>query len=209
MDPQTTRNCDLLPHVLKCAHTVVLEKGKTQPGWDWKEIEAEITILFDKLKSYSTFFGGAALIAGGTAVVLPTALLAALNAIGFSAIGPVGGSLAAGIQSVLYGGATGGLFSSAQSFAMTAVGGPVPLVVAGVVAVLIGIWLVRRELKAQAVLKANGKASGQVTAPAKAQAMAREVSEKVVSAAGTVTAAAKHCPSIIFNSPMLSRFLKK
>lgn len=43
-----------------------------------------------------------------------------VNALGFSAVGPVAGSIAAGIQSVVYGGAVakGSLFAAAQSAAM-------------------------------------------------------------------------------------------
>ncbi|KAL0063767.1 hypothetical protein AAF712_009324 [Marasmius tenuissimus] len=61
------------------------------------------------------------LIAGGSSVLLPTAGIATLNAVGFTTSGVAAGSLAAGIQSAVYGGATGGLFSICQSIGATAV----------------------------------------------------------------------------------------
>ena len=52
--------------------------------------------------------------------VLTWALVTVLGVIGFAATGPVAGSLAAGIQSVVYGGAVGAgsMFAWAQSVAM-------------------------------------------------------------------------------------------
>ncbi|KAL0072463.1 hypothetical protein AAF712_000226 [Marasmius tenuissimus] len=54
-----------------------------------------------------------------THVVFPVAFLAVLELIGLSASGPVAGSWAAAIQSGIYGGNTGGLFSVFQSIVMT------------------------------------------------------------------------------------------
>ncbi|KAG8985004.1 hypothetical protein FRB90_004997 [Tulasnella sp. 427] len=63
---------------------------------------------------------GGALLAAGAVVVGPALLVGGLNLVGFSAIGPVAGSIAAGIQSAVYGGAVGAgsLFALCQSAAM-------------------------------------------------------------------------------------------
>ncbi|KAJ8078941.1 hypothetical protein PM082_013225 [Marasmius tenuissimus] len=68
----------------------------------------------------NTLIGGA-LIAGGSSVLLPSAGVATLNAVGFTSSGVAAGSLAASIQSVVYGSATSGLFSFCQSVGATAV----------------------------------------------------------------------------------------
>ncbi|KAG8917675.1 hypothetical protein FRC01_002294 [Tulasnella sp. 417] len=62
----------------------------------------------------------AALIVGGGAALAPAAAVAGLGLLGFSAAGPVAGSVAAGIQATFYGGAvgSGSLFALAQSAAM-------------------------------------------------------------------------------------------
>ncbi|KAG8945995.1 hypothetical protein FRC04_012114 [Tulasnella sp. 424] len=62
----------------------------------------------------------AALIVGGGAAVAPAVAVGALGLLGFSAMGPVAGSVAAGIQASVYGGAvgSGSLFAMAQSAAM-------------------------------------------------------------------------------------------
>ncbi|KAG9030318.1 hypothetical protein FS837_003293 [Tulasnella sp. UAMH 9824] len=61
-----------------------------------------------------------ALLVGGGVALAPAAALAGLGLIGFSAAGPVAGSVAAGIQASFYGGAvgSGSLFAMAQSAAM-------------------------------------------------------------------------------------------
>ncbi|KAF9265523.1 hypothetical protein L218DRAFT_942878 [Marasmius fiardii PR-910] len=87
---------------------------------------------------------GDGLVASGSSVVLPAAGIATLNAVGFTSSGVAAGSLAAGIQSVLYGGATSGAFSALQSIGATAVmASPVALVLgAGALTVGIGCKLV-------------------------------------------------------------------
>ncbi|KAG8945989.1 hypothetical protein FRC04_012108 [Tulasnella sp. 424] len=63
---------------------------------------------------------GVALLGGGAVVVGPALAVGALNLIGFSSIGPVAGSIAAGIQSAVYGGtvASGSIFALFQGWAM-------------------------------------------------------------------------------------------
>ncbi|KAK1235619.1 hypothetical protein PQX77_001151 [Marasmius sp. AFHP31] len=72
----------------------------------------------------STFIArltGGALIAGGSSILLPNAGVATLNAVGFTSSGVAAGSPAAAVQSAVWGGATGGLFSICQSIGATAV----------------------------------------------------------------------------------------
>ncbi|KAK7462178.1 hypothetical protein VKT23_007782 [Stygiomarasmius scandens] len=59
---------------------------------------------------------GKALLAVGSSLILPSLGTVIINAIGFTAMGVVAGSLAAGIQSLIYGGATGGLFAMQPFF---------------------------------------------------------------------------------------------
>ncbi|EEB99903.1 hypothetical protein MPER_00292, partial [Moniliophthora perniciosa FA553] len=65
----------------------------------------------EKMKDLLNKLAGGGLMAGGAAILLPSAAIAALNAVGFTASGVLAGSLAAGVQSVFYGAMTGGLFS--------------------------------------------------------------------------------------------------
>ncbi|KAL0058560.1 hypothetical protein AAF712_014752 [Marasmius tenuissimus] len=85
---------------------------------------------------------GGGLIAGGSSVLLPTAGLATLNAVGFTSSGVAAGSLAAGLQSAVYGGATGGLFSICQSIGATAVVAPPVVIALGAGAVAAGVGCV-------------------------------------------------------------------
>jgi len=69
---------------------------------------------------------GTGLVVAGGAVLTPLVVVGGLNALGFTAAGVASGSIAAGLQSALYGGATTGVFSVCQSIAAT---GAVPAVV--------------------------------------------------------------------------------
>ncbi|KAL0573364.1 hypothetical protein V5O48_008583 [Marasmius crinis-equi] len=99
---------------------------------------------------------GGGLIAGGSSVLLPTAGIATLNAVGFTSSGVAAGSLAAGIQSLVYGGATTGLFSVCQSIGATAVlASPVGIVLAtGAVAAGAGCFVASK-------IRENGDGKGQ------------------------------------------------
>ncbi|KAG8979719.1 hypothetical protein FRB90_007997, partial [Tulasnella sp. 427] len=63
---------------------------------------------------------GGVLLVTGAVLIAPALAVGALGLVGFSAIGPVAGSIAAAIQSVIYGGAVGAgsLFALCQSAAM-------------------------------------------------------------------------------------------
>ncbi|KAG9003995.1 hypothetical protein FRB95_001618 [Tulasnella sp. JGI-2019a] len=85
--------------------------------------------------------GGAALVTVGAVVVLPAIAVGGLGLLGFSAAGPVAGSIAAMIQSTCYGGAvaSGSAFALAQSAAMGGIAvGTAAEVVAGAFAVTAG-----------------------------------------------------------------------
>ncbi|EEB91713.1 hypothetical protein MPER_09889 [Moniliophthora perniciosa FA553] len=92
----------------------------------------------EKMKDLLNKLAGGGLMAGGAAILLPSAAIAALNAVGFTASGVLAGSLAAGIQSVFYGGMTGGLFSLGQSIAATAVMAPPLAIGLGIGALVVG-----------------------------------------------------------------------
>ncbi|KAJ3548394.1 hypothetical protein NMY22_g1284 [Coprinellus aureogranulatus] len=96
----------------------------------------------EKLRSehpYVFASAGSALMISGSFVIVPALGILALNAIGFTAAGVAGGSLAAFIQSVFYRGATAGLFSILQSAGATAVLPATGAIAGGVSAVGAGI----------------------------------------------------------------------
>ncbi|KAF8971188.1 hypothetical protein BDZ97DRAFT_1651552, partial [Flammula alnicola] len=64
---------------------------------------------------------GTGLVVAGSTVLAPALFVGGLNAIGFTAGGVAGGSIAAGIHSAFYGGAATGLFSVCQSIGATSV----------------------------------------------------------------------------------------
>ncbi|KAF9067566.1 hypothetical protein BDP27DRAFT_1364771 [Rhodocollybia butyracea] len=66
-------------------------------------------------------------VAGVTYAVGPAVVLAALNAVGFTSSGVLAGSVAAGVQSIVYGGSTGGLFSVMQCIGATGVVASAPV----------------------------------------------------------------------------------
>jgi len=83
---------------------------------------------------------GVTLVGVGAVLVLPAVGVAILGAVGFGSGGVAAGSLAAFLQSVIYGGATGGVFSVCQSLAATAVVCPLATV-AGSELAAAGAWL--------------------------------------------------------------------
>ncbi|KAG5717990.1 hypothetical protein E4T56_gene1705 [Termitomyces sp. T112] len=89
------------------------------------------------------FFGGVFGGAAAGAVVVPELVVGALNCIGFTALGPAAGSIAAGIQSSIGCVAAGSPFAIAQSIAMGGMAGPLVATgaVVGVTAVLVSTAL--------------------------------------------------------------------
>ncbi|KAK7043972.1 hypothetical protein VNI00_008140 [Paramarasmius palmivorus] len=86
-----------------------------------------------------TKLAGTGLLAGGALAIIPSVGIAVLNAIGFTSSGVAAGSAAAAIQSAVYGGATGGLFSVCQSIGATAVVAPPVAIGLGIGAVVAGV----------------------------------------------------------------------
>jgi len=79
----------------------------------------------------------------GLSILLPSLVVALVNLLGFTSAGVVGGSLATLIQSALYAGSTGGIFSALQSFGATAVVAPPIALALGITLVLSGLgWSV-------------------------------------------------------------------
>jgi len=74
----------------------------------------------------------------GFLTLLPSLLVGAVNALGFTAAGVLQGSIAALIESVIYGGAANGLFSILQGFGAVAVISPPGVLAAGVTGVVVG-----------------------------------------------------------------------
>jgi len=108
------------------------------PQWDWQQFKSTLIEIWEASKKpidngnspeskkpvgdgkSPEFWAGVMLVGGGVVLAAPFVTLSALSLAGFSATGPVAGSLAAMTQSAVYGGATTGVFSACQSFAMTA-----------------------------------------------------------------------------------------
>ncbi|KAF9224505.1 hypothetical protein BS17DRAFT_779947 [Gyrodon lividus] len=112
----------------------------------WARIKAELHAIvarddLDNDLSALIAIIGAVLIAAGVIMVLPAAGLGIACIAGFSAVGPVAGTLAAWIQSTFYGAFTCGLFSIAQSVTMSASTWPVPLLLGGIAAFGLGYVL--------------------------------------------------------------------
>jgi len=107
-----------------------IKENSATPQWEWQNFKSTLIEIWEaskktidnetSAKKIIVTSAGVILIGGGALLAVPGAALGALSLAGFSATGPVAGSLAAMTQSAVYGGATTGLFSACQSFAMTA-----------------------------------------------------------------------------------------
>ncbi|EDR04732.1 uncharacterized protein LACBIDRAFT_304107 [Laccaria bicolor S238N-H82] len=86
---------------------------------------------------------GPALVTVGVATLLPVAGLGLLTVLGFGAGGIVAGSLAASIQSAVYGAFTCGVFATCTSIAATAAAPAAGGIVASVLSMVagLGLWL--------------------------------------------------------------------
>ncbi|KIO20251.1 hypothetical protein M407DRAFT_139678 [Tulasnella calospora MUT 4182] len=87
---------------------------------------------------------GGALLTVGALVIGPALAVGALNLVGFGSAGPVAGSIAAGIQSAVYGGAvtSGSIFALCQSAAMGGIAvGSAAEIAAGIAALGVGAGL--------------------------------------------------------------------
>jgi len=99
--------------------------------WRWNNFARIFSEMCDsEVRSHRLKIGAAAV---GSAVLVPAAGIAVLGVIGFTSGGIAAGSLAAGIQSAVYGGATGGVFSVLQGIGARAAFPAIVNVVVGVV----------------------------------------------------------------------------
>ncbi|KZP21650.1 hypothetical protein FIBSPDRAFT_825338 [Athelia psychrophila] len=141
--------------------------GRSQ--WEWECFEVDLTRICEEaernrnisiegsdsesgLKKFArehphlATSAGIALIGTGALVVAPALALGALNIVGFGAVGPMAGSLAAALQSAIYGGATTGIFSVFQSFAMTAVAASPAVLTGACAAITGGTWFIKKSV---------------------------------------------------------------
>jgi len=114
------------------------------------EFDRDFREKWDKLPFYkkhpkSTKIAGVALGLTGGVLLAPLAAAGLLTAVGFTSAGVAAGSIAASIQSIVYGGATGGLFSLLQSAGATMVLPSVGTVLTGVATTGVGIAAVTSE----------------------------------------------------------------
>ncbi|KAF9527876.1 hypothetical protein CPB83DRAFT_855347 [Crepidotus variabilis] len=125
-------------------------------AWDWAkflETLKELLVSFEEPDWFGNFedqhkdsirFAAKTLIGLGAVALTPAAGLLALNALGFTAGGVVGGSIAAGMQSTLYGGLTTGTFSTCQSIAASVAVPAIGSLGSGLGAVLTGIGILTK-----------------------------------------------------------------
>ncbi|PPQ64822.1 hypothetical protein CVT26_002654 [Gymnopilus dilepis] len=98
----------------------------------WAVTRRVMEAVYNTLRRHCGLIVGSALSTAGLAVLAPSLCVAIVNAIGFTQGGVLAGSIAASLQSIFYGGATGGIFSALQSFGATAaIASPVVLAIGG------------------------------------------------------------------------------
>ncbi|KDR69307.1 hypothetical protein GALMADRAFT_77599 [Galerina marginata CBS 339.88] len=126
---------------------------------------------------------GGSLMTAGLTVLLPLLAVAVVNALGWTVSGVVAGSIAAAIQSSIYGAFTTGVFSTLQSFGATAViASPAGLAVGGITLVVgagcLWYWLYKTERARRASESASGPSNSD-TGPPHSPSSANVVSKKV------------------------------
>jgi len=99
--------------------------------WIWEDFQESLSQVLEErdlrtgIQSFredhpiATTVAAAGLVTAGSLFLAPAIIVGGLNAVGFTASGVAGGSVAAGLQSTLYGGATTGVFSACQSIGAT------------------------------------------------------------------------------------------
>ncbi|EJC98984.1 uncharacterized protein FOMMEDRAFT_170768 [Fomitiporia mediterranea MF3/22] len=113
--------------IMRSELTRILESISKTWVWTWPKLRVALTEIDTQVKQTGLSKANiaakvvtVAVVTGVSCVAGPAILTAGLGAIGFSAAGPVAGSIAAGIQSSVYGGAVGAgsLFAFCQSLTM-------------------------------------------------------------------------------------------
>ncbi|KAF7984865.1 hypothetical protein HWV62_10837 [Athelia sp. TMB] len=87
---------------------------------------------------------GIALIGAGILTITPELAIGLFRLVGFGSAGPIAGSIAAALQSAVYGGGTTGVFSACQSFGMTAAAASPAAITAACAAIAGGRRLAKR-----------------------------------------------------------------
>ncbi|KAJ7802828.1 hypothetical protein B0H14DRAFT_2890852 [Mycena olivaceomarginata] len=157
-------------HFLGDEPRVVLDGREVQEGrgeweWEWDRFTRALIHIHDRVKKdaenesssigddfhrfrrehpYAAAAAGLGLVAVGGITVGPAILVGTLNLLGFSSAGVVGGSIAAGIQSAVYGAAvgSGSLFAMTQSAAAGGVAvAPVAIQALSAAAMALGAWV--------------------------------------------------------------------
>ncbi|KAJ7084574.1 hypothetical protein B0H15DRAFT_386252 [Mycena belliarum] len=151
------------PQAVLTSMKATMTKLEVQEEWDWERFTRSLIVIHEQVKRdaakpsigddfhrfrkdhpYATAAAGLGLVTVGGITVAPAILVGTLNIIGFSASGVVSGSLAAGIQSAVYGGAvaSGSLFAMAQSAAAGGVAvAPVALQALSAGTMALGAWV--------------------------------------------------------------------
>ncbi|TFK24328.1 hypothetical protein FA15DRAFT_619484 [Coprinopsis marcescibilis] len=111
----------------------VFELSSQGKSWEWKDFKEDLCkvvaagtsegpiSIFRRNHPYLLASMSTGLVVAGGAVLAPAAGILALNTLGFTALGVEAGSIAAILQSAIYGGGTTGIFSIFQSIGATAV----------------------------------------------------------------------------------------
>ncbi|KAJ7473263.1 hypothetical protein FB451DRAFT_1248871 [Mycena latifolia] len=142
-----------------------LQDGRGEWQWNWERFTRALVHIHDRVKQdaenesssigddfnrfrrehpYAAAAAGLGMVAVGGITVGPAILVGTLNLLGFSASGVVAGSIAAGIQSAVYGGAvaSGSLFAMAQSATMGGMAvAPVAVQALSASAMALGAWV--------------------------------------------------------------------
>ncbi|KAJ7429628.1 hypothetical protein FB451DRAFT_1327754 [Mycena latifolia] len=132
-----------------------LQDGRGEWQWNWERFTRALVHIhesssigddfnrFRREHPYAAAAAGLGMVAVGGITVGPAILVGTLNLLGFSASGVVAGSIAAGIQSAVYGGAvaSGSLFAMAQSATMGGMAvAPVAVQALSASAMALGAW---------------------------------------------------------------------
>lgn len=121
--------------------------------WTWKDFHTSLYQVLEERDSSSGIqnfrkdyplaatavtVAGVGLVTAGSMVLAPAILVGGLSAVGFTESGVAAGSIAAGIQSSVYGGLTTGLFSTCQSIGATWAVGSGSAIVSGIGSLVAG-----------------------------------------------------------------------
>ncbi|KAF9527880.1 hypothetical protein CPB83DRAFT_855353 [Crepidotus variabilis] len=136
---------------MRAQRNEALASEGAETAWDWDDflgILKEALVELNPPSAFAQFqeeyptvtkIAKTGLVVAGATAFTPVVVIGGLNALGFTATGVALGSIAAGLQSAIYGGATTGIFSLCQSVAAT---GAVPTAISAVTSLVAGasVW---------------------------------------------------------------------